>query len=426
MKSSTTSIPERVELFGLCALAVILPNLESPKYFALALFAGGAFFGWLSKKPLKWKKPDALEWLLIAMWGITLASTLANWPLPNGTKGLRGQTFLLLLFWIMYRRQHNFHQMRWFVYAVVAGVVIGLPWGFWEWRTGIRSEFEFHSAGVVTQSSIYLGITIIVMVSLLLDKVSGFTPKTRLVVSLCLLLSLAGLTLMGSRGAILGMLLTVLALAPVFFRHRKFWIAAAVSLLLMVLIAVGVRLFTDSYDLERRLTHLTSNVGPNGLKLDERGDQNDLFRLDHWKVGYAQATQGGNWLLGIGPMNFISVKVDELRFSSPLATYPTIWQKPHHAHNLFLTKWAEEGLLGLLAFLLFLGWILKELIVHRPGQANMNWSWVAALGALVVPVVAGSFNCSFANEFAWLSMLLMGHTMGVLRGTRVSNTPLRV
>ena len=411
------TIPERVELFGLCALAVILPNIESPKYFALALFAGGAFFSWLSKKPLKWKKPDALEWLLVAMWGITLASTLANWPLPNGTKGLRGQTFMLLLFWIMYRRQHKSPQMRWFLYSLIAGVVIGLPWGFWEWRTGIRSEFEFHSAGVVTQSAIYLGISILVMVGVLLDNLSGFSHKVRVIVSLCLLLSLTGLTLMGSRGAILGVLLTVLSLAPLLLRHRKFWMATAAALLLMVLVAVGVRLVTDSYDLERRLTHLTSNVGPNGLKLDERGDQNDLFRLDHWKVGYAQATQGGHWLLGIGPHNFISVKVDDLQFRSPLVTYPSVWQKPHHAHNLFLTKWAEEGLLGLLAFLLFLGWILKELILHRPSRGTMTSSWVAALGALVVPIVAGSFNCSFANEFAWLSMLLLGHTMGVLRGS---------
>jgi len=144
------SIPERAEVLGLCALAFVLPNLETPKYFALAFLAGGAFVGWLFRKPLEWKKLDGLEWLLIAMWGISLASTLANWPLPNGIKGLRGQTLMLLLFWIMYRRQHPLFQMRWFLYSLIAGVVIGLPWGFWEWRTGIRSEFEFHSAGVVT------------------------------------------------------------------------------------------------------------------------------------------------------------------------------------------------------------------------------------------------------------------------------------
>ncbi|RPJ18554.1 MAG: hypothetical protein EHM26_09540, partial [Desulfobacteraceae bacterium] len=215
------------------------------------------------------------------------------------------------------------------------------------------------------------------------------------------------------------------SLAPLLLRHRKFWMAAAASLLIMVLVAVGVLVATDSYNLERRITHLSSNVGRNGLKLDEQS-QNDLFRLDHWKVGYAQATQGNNWLLGIGPLNFISVKVDDLRFSRPLVTYPSVWQKPHHAHNLFLTRWAEEGLLGLLAFLLFLGWIMKDLILHRPRSGKLNWSWVAALGALIVPVVAGSFNCSFANEFAWLSMLLTGHTMGLLRQNRLSDPPLRV
>ncbi|MCU0594156.1 MAG: O-antigen ligase family protein [Desulfobacterota bacterium] len=425
MKPACRTIPEHVELLGLCALAFVLPNLESPKYFALALLAGGAWVRWLSRKPLEWKKLDSLEWLLIALWGISLASTVANWPLPNGTKGLRAQTLMLLLFWIMYRRQHEAGPMRWFLSALVAGVVIGLPWGFWEWQTGIRSEFEFHSAGVVTQSAIYLGITILVMIGVLLDRVSGFGHRVKASISLCLLLSLAGLTLMGSRGAILGVLLTVLALAPLLLRHKKFWMAAAASLLFMALIATGVLLATTSYSLERRLTHLFSNVGPNGLKLDER-DQNDLFRLDHWKVGYAQATQGGHWLLGIGPANFKSIQVDTLRFNTPLATYPSIWKKPHHAHNLFLTKWAEEGLLGLLAFLLFLGCMLWGLIRHRPRNGQWNWSWVAGLGALIVPVVAGSFNCSFANEFAWLSMILMGHAMAVLRHGRDSNPPLPI
>jgi O-antigen ligase len=425
LKSSATRIPERIELFGLCALAAVLPNLESPKYFALALLAGGAFAGWLCTKPLQWKKPDALEWLLIAMWGISLASTLANWPFPNATKGLRGQTFMVLLFWIMYRRRYKFSQMRWFLYSLIAGVVIGLPWGFWEWQIGYRGNLEFRSAGVVTQSAIYLGISVLVMVGLLLDNVSGFSPKVRVAVSLCVLVSLAGLTLMGSRGAVLGVFVSVLSLAPLLLRHRKFWMAVAASLLMMVLVSVGALLATDSYDLERRIKHLSSNVGRNGLKLDEQS-QNDLFRLEHWMVGYAQATQGVNWLLGIGPLNFISVKVEELRFSRPLVTYPSVWQKPHHAHNLFLTKWAEEGLLGLLALLLFFGWILKDLILHRPRNGKLTWSWVAALGALIVPVVAGSFNCSFANEFAWLSMLLMGHTMGILRHTRGPDSPLTV
>jgi O-antigen ligase len=263
------------------------------------------------------------------------------------------------------------------------------------------------------------------MVGLLLDNVSGFSPKVRVAVSLCVLVSLAGLTLMGSRGAVLGVFVSVLSLAPLLLRHRKFWMAVAASLLMMVLVSVGALLATDSYDLERRIKHLSSNVGRNGLKLDEQS-QNDLFRLEHWMVGYAQATQGVNWLLGIGPLNFISVKVEELRFSRPLVTYPSVWQKPHHAHNLFLTKWAEEGLLGLLALLLFFGWILKDLILHRPRNGKLTWSWVAALGALIVPVVAGSFNCSFANEFAWLSMLLMGHTTGILRHTRGPDSPLPV
>ena len=140
-----------------------------------------------------------------------------------------------------------------------------------------------------------------------------------------------------------------------------------------------------------------------------------MFRVDHWIVGYAQATQGGHMLLGIGPKNFTSVKVDRLALSRPLATYPRIWTIPEHAHNLFLTIWVEEGLLGLIAFVLFLGAVAWNLIASRPRRDGISWPWVAALGALVIPVVAGSFNSSFENEFAWLAMMLMGLGMSKAR-----------
>ena len=81
-----------------------------------------------------------------------------------------------------------------------------------------------------------------------------------------------------------------------------------------------------------------------GLKLDDISGPNDRLRFDHWMVGCAQIIQGDHKLLGIGPRNFTSIKVDQLKFSKPLETYPSVWQIPCHAHNLFLTKWCEEGI----------------------------------------------------------------------------------
>ena len=402
---------KQVEIFGLYALAFVLPIMESPKHFALGILFLGTLGHRLMERPISWRRPDFFEWLLLAIWGISLASTVANWPFPNGIKGLKSTSCMLFLFWAMYRGAYDRRQLKGFLWALIAGVVIGLIWGLWEWQHGIRIQLEFHSAGIVTQSAAYLGIAILVMVGIVLDNTSRFSLKPRILTAACLAFTLVCLILMGSRGAILGVLVALCLLIPNLYRMyggRVLFIGLAAAI---AVAGTAVIVSAPSKKLMKRVSHLVSN-----FSLDtSRWNKNDHFRLDHWVVGYAQATQGGHVLLGIGPKNFTSVQVEKLELSRPLVTYPKIWTIPEHAHNLFLTKWVEEGLLGLIAFVLFLGAVAWHLFATRPKGGNISWPWIAALGALVIPLVAGSFNSSFENEFAWLAMMLMGLGMNEAR-----------
>ena len=401
---------KQVEHFGLYALVFVLPIMESPKHFALGIFFLGTLGRRLLERPISWRRPDFLEWLLLAIWAVALASTVDNWPFPNGIKGLKNTSCMLFLFWAMYHGSYDIRQLKRFLWALIAGVVVGLIWGLCECQSGIRIQFEFHSAGIVTQSAIYLGIAILVMVGMVLDNTSGFSSKPRIFTGVCLAFSLVCLILMGSRGAILGVLVALCLMIPIFcrlYRSRVILIFAAAIAIAGIAVIVSV----PSKKVMSRVSHIVSNFSLN----PNTSNQNDMFRVDHWIVGYAQATQGGHMLLGIGPKNFTSVKVDRLALSRPLATYPRIWTIPEHAHNLFLTIWVEEGLLGLIAFVLFLGAVAWNLIASRPRRDGISWPWVAALGALVIPVVAGSFNSSFENEFAWLAMMLMGLGMSKAR-----------
>jgi O-antigen ligase len=415
MRSSALKRLAKLELIGLYALLFSLPLMESPKHFAIVLFSIGAL-GWrFLQKPIGWRRPDTFEWLLISMWAISLASTLANWPMEPGIRGLINFSCILFLFWAMYRNTYNETQVRLAIWILVAAVMLGLIEGIWEWKSGIRGQLEFHSAGIVTQSAIYLGISIFLMFGILLDNVSSFTTFVRAAMAMCLLFSLSCLFIMGSRGSVLAVIVTTGLLSLKLFRNKRFRLVLGIGLSISGIIVIGAHVAAKDSILIERIKHLTSNVSIHGIKLDNTSGPNDRLRFDHWLVGYAQATQGGHMLLGIGPRNFPSIKVDQLRFSKPLATYPSVWQVPDHAHNLFLTKWCEEGILGLTAFILFLSLIAAHLFRYRPMSENIHWTWIACLGALMMPIVAGSFNSSFTNEFAWLSMLLMGLSMAKMK-----------
>lgn len=419
MSSSAVTRLRQLELFGLYALVFSLPIMESPKHFAIVLFAIGAL-GWrFLQRPIGWRKPDTFEWLLIGMWLISLASTLANWPMEPGIRGFKNISCILFLFWTMYRNSYSEAQIRLAIWILIAAVMIGLVEGLWEWKSGIRGHLEFHSAGVVTQSAIYLGISIFLMFGIFLDNVSGFTTFIRTVMAICLLFSLFCLISMGSRGSILAVIVATGLLSLELFRNNRFRLALGITLAISGIIVIGAHLVTKDTVLIQRIKHLASNVNKSGLKLD---GLNDRLRVEHWLVGYAQATQGGHMLLGVGPRNFPSIKADQLRFSKPLVTYPSLWQVPNHAHNLFLTKWCEEGILGLTAFILFLSYIAVNLFRYRPRSEKIHWTWIACLGALTIPIVAGLFNSSFTNEFAWLSMILTGIVMGRMTKERMKNS----
>ena len=419
MGSQVLTRIHQLELFGLYALVFSLPIMESPKHFAIAFLFIGAL-GWrVLEKPIKWRKPDRLEWLLIGMWLVSLASTIANWPMEPGIKGLKNLSYMLFLFWAMYRNTYTDSQIRVFLWVLITAVMIGLIYGLWELNSGIRPRLEFHSVGVVTQSAIYLGISVFLMFGIYMDNISGFTITVRMVMAVCLLFSLFCLMLMGSRGGVLAVIVATGLLSLKLFRNRRFRLALGITLAISAMIFIGAYVVIKDNALIRRMKHLATNLDENGLRLDGLNDKN---RFEHWLVGYAQATQGGHMLLGVGPRNFPSIKADRLRFSKPLVTYPSLWQVPNHAHNLFLTKWCEEGILGLTAFILFLSYIAINLFRYRPSSEDIHWTWIACLGALTVPIVAGSFNSSFTNEFAWLSMILMGITMGRLKKKQLANS----
>ena len=399
-----------VELVGLYLLAFFLPILETPKNIALAILFIGAV-GWrLTKKDIKWRKPDIFEWLLLILCLISLASTIINWPLPKGLAGFRHTTCLAFIFWVAYRNHHKETQIKSIAWLLIGSTTIAIAWGLWEWLNGYNANFEFPTIREINRAATYLSIITFLLFSIMLDNVSGFSQKARIILGCCVLLFLPCLFVMGNRSAVFGFIVACILFSITFIS------ILGISTVFTAVVISSILLFVDLPQVTNRIKHLVhARINLSRPSLNDL-IQNDVVRFEFMLIGYVQATQGEHPLLGIGPYNFASIEMGKLRFKKPFkVASPT--EVPRDAHNLLLTKWAEEGLLGLITLTLFLTFIAIAIVRSKPSYDNIEWIWVACFGAFTITVAAGIFSRTLHKEIGWLAMMLMGLGMRRIKET---------
>ncbi len=381
---------ERASFWLLAILLVTLPTIEVPKTVAALLFIVVSWLGPSSRNA--GRRPDAFGWVLLGMVAASLISTALNWPFPDGARGLYDTAVFAGVGWGVYRRPWTDGQVRGLAAAGVVGVLAGLVRGGFDVLRGREPYLELYTVGAATSSSIYLGIMLVVTVCLaVLDarRKWWWTASGALLV---------GLLLMGSRGSILAVALAggtwLLVVRP-----PRMWIPVAVVATSVALAAALPNLFSQ----DRAFAKIAALITTGQI------DANDGVRMTMWKLGVAQIMRGDSLWFGVGPRNFPSLDPSRLRVERPPETAGAPIE---HAHNLFLNKMAEEGLVGLTALLALFSVVAHRLVrAWRTGRVN-DWRWGAAWGAFVVPVVAGSFNTPWYQHHAMLAMIWFGVYLG--------------
>jgi O-antigen ligase len=387
----------RTEVYLLPALLFVLPTAETPKNLLIAVYVLVWVGRRLTARTTSWRSPDRVEWALLLMLAASFASTLFNLPYPTGFKGFVDSLKFIAMFWCVYRGGYSDTQHRYFAYSIALGVLIGLVYGTVEVVQKLRPALEFHSAGVVTQSSIYLGISLIMTTGLLLTNPRGSEKRAAVPIfwGVCAIIMTLGLFYMASRGSIVAVVITV---AGMLLALKKTKLLAVTAL--VVAIAIAIMLATPNiFDQHRAYTKLENIVAAKHL------DINDVIRFDNWRIAIKQTAEGGTLWFGVGPMNFSNIDRTRFDFDPPLSIPPDIGHA--HAHNMFLTKFAEEGAFGFAAFMFF--YLLMVVALIRDWRAGrfLRWQTVGAFGALAVPSIAGSFNAPFYQEHAILAMTLL-------------------
>ncbi len=388
------------EFLSLCIFAFVLPILETPKVIFLILF----LICWIvgrSKCELT-RRADMVEWVLIIYVGTVLVSAIINLP-PVRWWGEVGWTlFQSLLFLAVYRAGYDDQQKSRLTFWLATGTIVGIIWSFWEVATHKRVMLELHSAGVLTQSAMYVGMIFVLIVGWTLAREPGTRSWYLGVIGGFALF--ATLIMMGSRGALLAT--AIATLATLWLRRERisyrFVIPFATAAALAALFLVPKEFTRDRH------------VVQGFVELSQRGegDPNDGLRMAFWRIGVAQVMQGHSPIFGLGPGNCPSIRINSLHIDPPLRFVPN---KLGHMHNLFLTKLVETGWVGLSGFVLLLGAFFVRLVRDSACNSSTNWTWPGGLAALLIPVIAGSFNSPFANEHALLAMFLIALSLSERR-----------
>jgi O-antigen ligase len=402
----------KYELFFISFLVLIMPSLEAGKtlfwFLYLCTFVIRRYRdGNLSLVP---RKPATIAISLYLL--ATLASTLVNWPIENGFKGFLDEFRFCTLFLCLYSASYTEKEYRQIAVLVIVGVLGGLAYGLVEFLLNFRIDFQFHSAGILTQSSIYLGIGILLNIGLVLDNKNnprGLNNSLKI----ALLIQLIALVYMGSRGSMLAVAIVVALLAILNLRIRTImaWLAGLTASVLLV--TTLIQIFPDN---------VFSKDIINQYSVD-RIKKSDNQRMLAWEVAFAKLATGEDLLWGIGPRNYTSIKdMDFIKQSEKLSQM----KKYTHAHNLFLTQTIEQGIIGLLALLYFFLLVFKRIIKtwrlapnHKPA-----WAWYGGVGGLSIPIIAGMFNTPFYQEHAMLAMLVMGMMFAITERVSSDTHPI--
>ena len=387
---------KQFEIIVLGLLVFVLPSLETPKTIFWAVYVLAFLVRRYREHGFAFEKQNAVTLTVVSLFLVSLISTLTNWPLQSGLRGAFDTLRYTSLFLCVYYGGYSQRQLKSIVLVMVLGALTGLLFGLIEFTSSVTSSLGFHSAGVTTQSSIYLGLVIIASLGLLVDD----TERPLLVTFfLCVSLYLMGIAMlyMGSRGAIFAVVvcLTVVIL----LMHSRRLILISSSLIIAITVSA---LFLIS-------TYPTNINKPNKRERFsvERFQQSDSERLQNWHIAIKKLSTGKDLVWGIGPKNYRTIDPADLGIES---SFYQRTGKLSHAHNLFLTQWVEQGIIGLLAMFVFFGLVFRRLIQRWSlcRDSNRKWVWVSGLGGLVVPVVAGFFNTPFYQEHAMLAMILLG------------------
>ncbi len=377
------------------ALFAVIAYLESLSMFSglsLAKASGGLLvLSWLLLVTVE--RTDRRTLLRDHPVGVAIFAALGAWTVMSAAWAeLPGESFSsaqrwvlnLLLLPIVYTAIRKVEHVRWLMLACIAGGLlstgIGLSGGFTEGRLEGSGINPNELGQLLILSVVFAGA---------LCATPRLPGPVRLALGLAGLLSMAALLTTASRGATLGLVVSLL-LAPFLVGKGR----RGIAVMLIGLVLVG------------GATYLTVLAPPQTLaRLTEDNSDGGSGRTDIWRVGWRMVE--ANPVLGVGAGNFADVSVHYLFDAGDIKRTDLIIDEPKPPHNVYLQALAELGVIGLALLLAGFAFCLRCLFVaagrfRAAGDSEMELLSRALLIALCGLLAALVFSTAIYSKQLWL------------------------
>ena len=386
-------------LFALVPLSALLPY-SSEILFAVLLVTTGSYI----VKLIRGKRGFHLRLMDFAVLLFMLVQLLGGLVSTGGVRSLRASVFYCVLMMGYFLVVNLIRTGEWVKRCTVTTLLCGSAsalFGVVQIFTGTSdaswldveafSNIETRITATFDNPNVYAAYLLLVIpfaLAFFVRKEEG-APKFRY--GLCLLLLVVCMVETWSRGAWLGILISIVLFFLIYTRRS-----------LPFVLAGGVLLPLSSFV-------LSDNVIERFVSIGSASDSSSLYRIAAWR-GVGRMLKE-NWFAGIG--------FGEAAFS---AVYPTFSyagiESICHTHNLYLQIISETGIVGIILFALVVILFIQNCFesIYRRRNAAASALVIAGMTAVIAILIMGLTDYVWYNARVFLMFwLVMGITNAGIR-----------
>jgi O-antigen ligase len=366
--------------WSLVAMIVAIPLAETPKSICFI----SALVLWLVKmavtRDFKIKIPR-LGWFLLAWLSAAFLSTFNS---DCGVKGVSDVLMYVSFFLLIVNVVDSERKIIQLFWAVVIGIGIGDVAGLWKTISeAVRMHTEMDRLYILSLGAVAPYLVMVLSLMMGVAYHVRWDKKEWFLIGLVGLLSIAALILTYTRS----MWMVLLLVLTIFVVLQKSWWPAIAGAVLIAGLGLGLAMSPVIRDRATELTKL-------------QNDASFVSRFGVWTGALAMVRDRP--LLGVGAKCFMASRTKYQLPNGPLDL--------RQAHNQALNVVAETGMIGLAAFLAWIGYYTVFLF-------KLGWStrsnlaralWLSAIGSFVTILLHGMVDASFGAELALLFMLVAG------------------
>ncbi len=371
---------DRAIWWSLLAMIVAIPLAETPKTICFV----SALVCWLVKmaitRDIKIKIPR-LGWFLLAWLGATLLSTFNS---ECGLKGVSDVLMYVSFFLLIVNVVDSERRIIQLFWAVVIGIGIGDVAGLWKTISeAVRMHTEMDRLYILSLGAVAPYLVMVLSFMMGVAYHVRWDKREWFLIGLVALLSIAALIFTYTRS----MWIVLLLVSIIFVVLQRSWWPAIAAAVLIAGLGLGLATSSVIRDRAHELTKL-------------QHDASFESRFGTWTGALAMVQDRP--LLGVGAKCFMASRTKYQLPDGPLDL--------RQAHNQVLNVGAETGMIGLAAFLAWIGYYTVFLFkLAWSTRSNLAKAlWLAAIGSLVTILLHGMVDASFGAELALLFMLIAG------------------